>query len=1259
MKLQMHSPIRPSLAAVSGLFLLGSTAVPAPLTRLSLQQVDEPQISSPSQPVPVVQVVGPEAGALPDPKPEGFRDANVQGPFRELPVTRVSDDVPPVFDDVVEPGATGDTLVGKADSNPYFLGFAAGAYFPEPSQRLDPELVQLASQPRANARPESVVYAFVMFEKRITPERIAELESMGLRNLGQHPHHTLKVALPVERLQEVASLAYVRWVGLARTWQKIHPALAEELASPAAPGTSEVWISVFESDLNPNSDSAAEVLYQEYDPSGLASTPKPASSNAGLRTRGWQERALLALGAQVFEYVENSRSFRVRIATTRVAELQAMDFVQFLAPVLTGHAAHDESMPLIHADSRRDTYDGTFADEAVVGIVDSGMTITHVGLSNKWAAGWDFTGEGLGAWIDGRAHGTHVTGTAVGRGIVEDSWAGAAPGIGTYGPTGRLFNYKIIDSNDNTTGVNWNTLYTYMHNGWTDGNGFFTPRPHVLNHSWGSGTTPGGYIGSEPEAVAFDEEVYDYGQLHVFAAHNNGPGASTVSVQGSAKNVLTVGGVVDFNGADGLPGAIWDDSSRGPTGDGRWKPSVVAPATSVYSIKPETANEYSNGTGTSMATPHVTGLAAQLMDHYSFLRYKPATTTAVLMATAMPKDNESISSPGDAHLDNYGAGRVEGSRCHGSTSQQELSFWGWPSATGASSFEVDVVVGPGATRLTAAFVYHEPAASVGAGQALVNDWDMWIDAAPFSGGSNTGEYSAHQSVVNNVELRSIDNPAANTYRIKLDPDSVLSTCRLGLAVSVIYGDTTPDGSLTLSASDGYVQPGDPIVFTASAFNPAYWASAVFFNSSSTIGDSLTASTATLKDGATANFLNNAHNGDDVLVGNIAHGQSRSVNWTTSWASEGTKTWSVSANSDNWVDKVADVQVVVDGTSPSLVSNLGSPSHTPSVWSNDASIDYTWTAATDALSGVDGYAIFTSNSPNGAPSANKDLGTVTSHTEVLTTDTLPYYFKIRTVDRSGNWTANYATTGGYLIDTVAPSAASNLISASHQVGVPACDLNVRMIWNAASDAHSGLAGYLAIWTHSPLSNPVGAPNVGPGATSYNQVLSEGDDWHFHLRTIDVAGNYGPTLHSGPYSIDQSQWFTYCTSKVSSNFCVPVMSASGAASLGNANGFVVAAAQLEDQKNGLMYFGTNGPNSAPFQDGFLCVLAPLYRLQVRNTGGAGVCQGTLSYTLADMQAHASGGSLVVAGAVLNLQTWFRDPSVPSATGLSNGLQVLVCP
>ncbi len=136
-------------------------------------------------------------------------------------------------------------------------------------------------------------------------------------------------------------------------------------------------------------------------------------------------------------------------------------------------------------------------------------------------------------------------------------------------------------------------------------------------------------------------------------------------------------------------------------------------------------------------------------------------------------------------------------------------------------------------------------------------------------------------------------------------------------------------------------------------------------------------------------------------------------------------------------------------------------------------------------------------------------------------------------------------------------------------------------------------------------------------------------------------------------------TYCTTLISSSGCVPSIGSTGSASLANPAAFVVSGSNLEDNKNGLVFFGTTGQNNAPFFGGTLCVLAPLYRLPVQNSQGAGSCTGTISNSLVDFLNHPSGGSAVVAGATVQSQVWYRDPQAALTVGLSNGLEFTICP
>lgn len=148
--------------------------------------------------------------------------------------------------------------------------------------------------------------------------------------------------------------------------------------------------------------------------------------------------------------------------------------------------------------------------------------------------------------------------------------------------------------------------------------------------------------GRTPVCLACEATV-DSGVVVVAAAGNWGAqkfvldggaiydGYADVSIAdpGNAESVITVGsthrdrpheyGVSFF-------------SSRGPTGDGRAKPDVVAPGERIDGPLPDLG--YGRLDGTSMSAPHVSGVAALLMARNAELIGKPREVKAVIVETA-------------------------------------------------------------------------------------------------------------------------------------------------------------------------------------------------------------------------------------------------------------------------------------------------------------------------------------------------------------------------------------------------------------------------------------------------------------------------------------------------------------------------------------------------------------------------------------------------------------------------------------------------
>jgi uncharacterized delta-60 repeat protein len=141
--------------------------------------------------------------------------------------------------------------------------------------------------------------------------------------------------------------------------------------------------------------------------------------------------------------------------------------------------------------------------------------------------------------------------------------------------------------------------------------------------------------------------------------------------------------------------------------------------------------------------------------------------------------------------------------------------------------------------------------------------------------------------------------------------------------------------------------------------------------------------------------------------------------------------------------------------------------------------------------------------------------------------------------------------------------------------------------------------------------------------------------------------------------------YCTAGTSTNGCTPSMGASGSASVAATAGFTLAASGVEGQRLGLLFYGVSGRRAAPWGSGntsLLCVANPIQRMSVANSGGAvGQCNGALSE---DWRAWVAArptalGQPLIAGQLFEAQAWYRDPSAPRGTNVSNGLEFVLRP
>ncbi len=239
----------------------------------------------------------------------------------------------------------------------------------------------------------------------------------------------------------------------------------------------------------------------------------------------------------------------------------------------------------------------------LVAVVDEGLDLSHPEFAGRVVVprtgcevdtvGGDHEPE------DSGGHGTHVAGI-VAAGVNGQGVAGVAPGA-------RVLPVRALGPLGGTTFTVVSAMLCAAEHGAT-----------VLNGSWGGVA----YSAVELDAL---RAVVSAGVFAVFAAGNlYGAGNPRVYPAAFAE---TVGGAVAV-GATTLTDRVASFSSSGP-----WV-TLAAPGTSVYSTLPTSLGGYGFLQGTSMAAPHVAGVAALLRSRDPAL--SPQRLKAVLTSTAFP-----------------------------------------------------------------------------------------------------------------------------------------------------------------------------------------------------------------------------------------------------------------------------------------------------------------------------------------------------------------------------------------------------------------------------------------------------------------------------------------------------------------------------------------------------------------------------------------------------------------------------------------------
>jgi len=211
---------------------------------------------------------------------------------------------------------------------------------------------------------------------------------------------------------------------------------------------------------------------------------------------------------------------------------------------------------------------------------------------------------------DDNGHGTHISGDAAGNGwMSKGKYKGPAPEAGIVG-------VKVLDKDgygyDSTIikGIEWCIANRKR------------LKLRILSMSFG-GTAPS-TCADDPLCQAV-EKATAAGLTVVIAAGNSGPRSRTIESPGTSPSAITVGAVNDRRTITQADDRISRFSSRGPTAGGLTKPDLVAPGENIVSLraprsklnrelpKLRVGKDYFLLSGTSVSTPIISGVAAQLL----------------------------------------------------------------------------------------------------------------------------------------------------------------------------------------------------------------------------------------------------------------------------------------------------------------------------------------------------------------------------------------------------------------------------------------------------------------------------------------------------------------------------------------------------------------------------------------------------------------------------------------------------------------------
>lgn len=652
----------------------------------------------------------------------------------------------------------------------------------------------------------------VQFYRSLSPREIVKMYKLGIKPYRWLKNYAIIASIPSDKIQSLSRLPYVRYIGEYGPNFKILTvdAMAVEHLGENSWTQAYVW---------PLGEGKME-YFQD----------------------------LQSLGAKAIRYDNVANVYFVTINVsnfTSIANLWWVEWIELAKAIglLSSGLSFepDDSRELINAPYVWSSYTGT---NVRVGVYDSGIWDHHDDFAG--AVAWQYDQDtGDDSAPDSNGHGTHVAGIIASRGNRNIEGVYDAKGVA---PNASLY----VISQDGSTDDAFNR--------------FDSQGVKIINNSWGvldpDGVPRGwSYVyGSVSEIV--DAYVDDQGITVIFAAGNEGwpdGWAETITQPGTAKNVITVGAIsYTIGGGSGGIGKIAWYSSRGPTrDDGRLKPDVVAPGgdssliewdyyvpnsamdngvvstnaqlAGVWLDRPRerwpTDEFYTRMMGTSMAAPHVTGIAALFYEDYQNAfsgdeGLRPRDIKASIIANAIPLKGYGADPRNGFANNNVGYGLVDAYfSMFDQEGERETLLWGHGGVINliANSQDWTITVPSGAKKLVAVLAYEDQEGETSNSRALWDDLDMRLISP--SGTEYTFTLPSGVTTESPEEKIVISNPESGSWTIRVWGDSwhdLWGHQRYTILAQVRYVD--PAISLSVPSTDVEVGVGGHFTITPSLTN---------------------------------------------------------------------------------------------------------------------------------------------------------------------------------------------------------------------------------------------------------------------------------------------------------------------------------------------------------------------------------------------------------------------------------------------------------